>query len=93
MNAHAVPGGSDGPGGVLVCAENYIYYRNQGHPVVRAALPRRADSSTDRGLLVVAAATHRLRDVFFVLLQSELGDVYKVRTRTGLCESDPGPDR
>jgi splicing factor 3B subunit 3 len=24
-----VPGGDDGPGGVLVCAENFIFYRNQ----------------------------------------------------------------
>lgn len=25
----AVPGGADGPGGVLVCAENFIIYKNQ----------------------------------------------------------------
>jgi splicing factor 3B subunit 3 len=24
----AVPGGSDGPGGILICSENYVYYRS-----------------------------------------------------------------
>ena len=27
-----VPGGGDGPGGVLVCAENFIIYNNQVSP-------------------------------------------------------------
>ena len=30
-----VPGGADGPGGVLVCAENFIIYKNQDHEEVR----------------------------------------------------------
>ncbi len=29
-----VPGGADGPGGVLVCAENFIIYKNQDHEEV-----------------------------------------------------------
>lgn len=36
-----VPGGADGPSGVLVCAENFVIYKNQGHPDVRAVIPRR----------------------------------------------------
>ncbi|KAI5084296.1 hypothetical protein GOP47_0000465 [Adiantum capillus-veneris] len=28
----AVPGGGDGPSGVLVCAENFVIYKNQQHP-------------------------------------------------------------
>ena len=32
----------------------------------------------DRGLLIVATATHRQRDLFFFLVQSEVGDIYKV---------------
>jgi hypothetical protein len=27
-----VPGGADGPGGLLVCAENFVIYRNQARP-------------------------------------------------------------
>ncbi len=30
----AVPGGADGPGGCLVCAENFIIYKNQGQDEV-----------------------------------------------------------
>jgi hypothetical protein len=30
----AVPGGADGPGGCLVCAENFIIYKNQDHEEV-----------------------------------------------------------
>jgi hypothetical protein len=29
-----VPGGGDGPGGVLVCAENFVLYKHQGHEEV-----------------------------------------------------------
>ncbi|GKB77826.1 splicing factor 3B subunit 3-like protein, partial [Tanacetum coccineum] len=37
----AVPGGGDGPSGVLVCAENFVIYKNQdpGHPDVCAVIP------------------------------------------------------
>ncbi|KAG6513470.1 hypothetical protein ZIOFF_023800 [Zingiber officinale] len=54
-----VPGGDDGPSGVLVCAENFVIYKNQGHPDVHAVIPRRADLPAERGVLVVSAATHR----------------------------------
>lgn len=41
-----VPGGNDGPGGVLVCAENYITYKNFGdQPDIRAPIPRRRVNS------------------------------------------------
>ena len=69
----AVPGGADGPSGVLVCAENFVIYKNQGHAEVRAVIPRRADLPAERGVLVVAAATHRQRSMFFFLLQVREG--------------------
>ena len=38
----SVPGGSDGPSGVLVCSENYITYKNLGdQPDIRCPIPRR----------------------------------------------------
>ena len=40
-------------------------------------LPRRKDLPNDHGLLITAAAVHRQRDLFFVLVQSECGDLYK----------------
>lgn len=37
-----VPGGSDGPSGVLVCCENYLVYKNFGdQPDLRCPIPRR----------------------------------------------------
>ena len=50
----------------------------QGHDEVRTPIPRREDMTGDRGLLIVATATHRQRDLFFFLVQSEVGDIYKV---------------
>ncbi|KAG6509742.1 hypothetical protein ZIOFF_027747 [Zingiber officinale] len=73
-----VPGGGDGPSGDLVCAENFVIYKNQGHPDVRAVIPRRADLPAERGVLVVSAATHRQKSMFFFLLQTQYGDIFKV---------------
>ena len=76
-----IPGGSDGPGGVLVCAENFILYKSENDPQkeLRAVIPRRNALSGDRGVLIVSSAPHKTkRDGFFVLAQSEYGDVYKV---------------
>ncbi|KAL8162187.1 hypothetical protein V2J09_013676 [Rumex salicifolius] len=73
-----VPGGGDGPSGVLVCAENFVIYKNQGHPEVRAVIPRRLDLPDDRGVLIVSAATHKQKSMFFFLLQTEYGDIFKV---------------
>ena len=54
-----------------------MLYRNHGHPEVRAVIPRRADLPAERGVLIVAAATHRQKTLFF-LLQTEYGDIFKV---------------
>ncbi|GMH39601.1 hypothetical protein BSKO_07499 [Bryopsis sp. KO-2023] len=74
-----VPGGADGPSGVLVCAENFIMYRNMESPEeVRAVIPRRSDLPADRGVLIVTYAMHKRKNMFFFLVQSEYGDIYKV---------------
>lgn len=73
-----VPGGGDGPSGVLVCAENFVIYKNQGHPDVRAVIPRREDLPAERGVLIVSASMHKQKSMFFFLLQTEYGDIFKV---------------
>ncbi|KAG7993042.1 hypothetical protein I3843_02G157400 [Carya illinoinensis] len=73
-----VPGGGDGPSGVLVCAENFVIYKNQGHPDLRAVIPRRVDLPAERGVLIVSAAVHKQKAMFFFLLQTEYGDIFKV---------------
>ncbi|EQC32637.1 hypothetical protein SDRG_09613 [Saprolegnia diclina VS20] len=80
----AVPGGSEGPGGVLVCSEGWITYKNEGHAQIPCRIPQRYQRTDTNGpairgdVLIVATATHKQRDLFFVIVQSELGDLYKV---------------
>jgi len=74
----SVPGEADGPGGVLVCAENFVIWKNEGQPELRAVIPRRGDLPPDRGVLLIAAATHKQKSMFFFLAQSEYGDIYKI---------------
>jgi len=75
----AIPGGTDGPGGVLVLCENWVLYESSSATsALRTPLPRRSDFPNERGLLLVAATLHKSRSGFFALLQSELGDLYKV---------------
>jgi splicing factor 3B subunit 3 len=77
MDLHLlVPGGTDGPGGVLVCAENCIYYRKPNHSVVKINIPRR--SSHSGSLLIISSAMHRTKDKFVIFVQSELGDIYRL---------------
>ncbi|KAG0308305.1 Splicing factor 3B subunit 3 [Dissophora globulifera] len=76
----AVPGGTDGPSGVLVCSEDYITYKHIGSATLTVPIPRREDplEIKERGLLIVSGVVHKMRNSFFLLLQSEEGDLYKV---------------
>lgn len=57
---------------VQVCAENFVIYKRENHPDVRAVIPRREDLPGERGVLIVAHATHKLKSGFFFLLQVRL---------------------
>lgn len=75
-----VPGGTDGPSGVLVCAEDSIYYRHSGRPSHRVPIPRRKGATEDpnRRRVIVSGVMHKMRGAFFFLLQTEDGDLFKV---------------
>ncbi|ORX55119.1 hypothetical protein DM01DRAFT_1407145 [Hesseltinella vesiculosa] len=79
-----VPGGTDGPSGVLVCSENLITYKHQDMPDLRLPIIRRAQPLEDakRGLIISTSTVHKMKinkkTQFFFLLQSEAGDIYKV---------------
>ncbi|KAI5818999.1 CPSF A subunit region-domain-containing protein [Pyronema omphalodes] len=75
-----VPGGADGPSGVLVCAEDCIYYRHVGRLASRVPIPRRRGPTEDpnRKRTIVSGVMHKMRGAFFFLLQSEDGDLFKV---------------
>lgn len=80
-----VPGGNDGPSGVLVCSENYITYKNFGdQPDIRCPIPKRFYDLSDstRTMLLVCSAAHKTKSMFFFLVQSEQGDVFKVTLDT-----------
>lgn len=87
-----VPGGSDGPSGLLVCSESYITYKNFGdQPDIRCPIPRRK-GETDvpgRGILIACSATYKYleeeRRRFFFFIQTELGDVFKTQFE---CDED-----
>lgn len=75
-----VPGGADGPSGVLVCAEDNITYRHINQDAFRVAIPRRRGVTEDpqRKRYITAGVMHKMRGAFFFLLQSEDGDLFKV---------------
>uniref|UniRef100_A0A915JI41 Splicing factor 3B subunit 3 n=1 Tax=Romanomermis culicivorax TaxID=13658 RepID=A0A915JI41_ROMCU len=81
----SVPGGADGPSGVLICSENYIVYKNLGdQPDIRCPIPRRRNDLDDpeRGILIVCSATHKTKNMFFFLVQTEQGDIFKITLET-----------
>jgi len=76
-----VPGGNDGPSGVLICSENYITYKNLGdQPDIRCPIPRRRNDLDDpeRGMIFVCSAAHKTKSMFFFLAQTEQGDIFKI---------------
>ncbi|KAK2157142.1 hypothetical protein NP493_1904g00008 [Ridgeia piscesae] len=80
-----VPGGSEGPSGVLICSENYITYKNFGdQPDIRCPIPRRRNDLDDpeRGMIFVCSATHKTKSMFFFLAQTEQGDIFKITLET-----------
>jgi splicing factor 3B subunit 3 len=80
-----VPGGGEGPSGVLICSENYITYKNFGEQEdIRCPIPRRRNDldDTERGMLFVCSATHKTKSMFFILAQTEQGDIFKITLET-----------
>lgn len=73
-----LPGDTDGPSGVLVCAENKIAYKKPDHEDIVTLIPRREGMPLDQPLLITSYAILKQKDHFFVLLQSEMGDLYRV---------------
>ncbi|CUG48917.1 Hypothetical protein, putative [Bodo saltans] len=85
----AVPGDS-GPGGVLVCTDTELVWesvasRNSASqqsiapPPIKVEIPRRSDLSfQSQDPMIVAHAITRLPKRFFLLMQNELGDLFRV---------------
>eukprot|EP00730_Choanoeca_flexa_P003436 TRINITY_DN11412_c0_g1_i1.p1 TRINITY_DN11412_c0_g1~~TRINITY_DN11412_c0_g1_i1.p1 ORF type:complete len:1210 (+),score=373.66 TRINITY_DN11412_c0_g1_i1:24-3653(+) len=76
-----VPGGGDGPSGVLVCREGEIIWRTSGdHMPVRIQIPRRLDALREsKPTIINAWCMHKRKREFFFLLQTEEGDLFRLR--------------
>ncbi|KAK3946289.1 Pre-mRNA-splicing factor rse-1 [Diplogelasinospora grovesii] len=90
-----VPGGTDGPSGVLVCGEENVTYRHSNQDAFRVPIPRRRGPTEDpqRKRTIVSGVMHKLKGnagAFFFLLQTEDGDLFKV-TLDMLEDSDGNP--
>ena len=85
-----VPGGADGPSGVLVCGEDNITYRHSNQDAFRVPIPRRRGitENPERKRFITAGVMHKMRGAFFFLLQSEDGDLFKVTL--DMVEDDNG---
>ncbi|GLG92316.1 Splicing factor 3B subunit 3 [Gryllus bimaculatus] len=80
-----VPGGEDGPSGILICSENYLTYKHLGDQMdIRCPIPRRRNDLDDpeRGMIFVCSATHKTKSMFFFLAQTEQGDIFKITLET-----------
>ncbi|XMA08632.1 hypothetical protein WAI453_001423 [Rhynchosporium graminicola] len=88
-----VPGGTDGPSGVLVCGDDNITYRHSNQEAFRVAVPRRRGATEDpkRKRVIVGGVMHKLKGAagaFFFLLQTDDGDLFKVTIE--MVENDDG---
>jgi len=58
-----------------------VTYKNTGAQAdIRCPIPRRRNDLDDpeRGMIFICSATHRTKSMFFFLLQTEQGDIFKV---------------
>ncbi len=86
-----VPGGQDGPGGVLVLGENCVQYASEsGDVLLTAPLPRRYTTADQKGVLLVACASMVNKKVSVFLAQSEYGDLYRIHLGTERDDAEEG---
>lgn len=72
-----IPSGTSGPGGVLICGEGKLTYRNLEKDVnVEVLIPKRKNETTQA--LVAASCMLKQKNTFFILIQTELGDLWKL---------------
>jgi splicing factor 3B subunit 3 len=73
-----IPADPEGPGGVIVVCENFIVYKKVDHDDRECPIPRRNDMDQDRKLFIINYTIHKQKNLFFFIIQSDLGDMYKV---------------
>lgn len=68
----SVPGGKEGPGGVLVFAADTVIHHGNGNSS-KVSLPRSDYDST-----IIAGTLHQSQDLFFYIVQNQKGDLFKI---------------
>ena len=63
---------------MLVCIDDYIVYRHPDQPPHIVPIPVRENASIHRGSMIVASVLHKMKTSFFLLVQNEDGDLFKV---------------
>jgi splicing factor 3B subunit 3 len=75
-----VPGGNDGPGGVLLFSPGFIYHHKpRAGNASTAATPRIKLPTSHANSLLTAWALVKTKSVFFFFLQFEGGDLFKLK--------------
>lgn len=94
----SVPGGYDGPSGILVCSEGMIQYRCPFKPTHYVPIPTRGNGMSTKSI-IVSSVVHKMKNAFFILIQNQFGDVFKVtleytttqETKYDVIGGDVGP--
>lgn len=92
-----VPLERGGPGGVLVCTDtdlqwesvstNRVFTGGSAPPVLRIPIPRRSDlESVSMDPMTIAHCCIMVSKGFFLMMQTELGDLFRVQLDTRLIE-------
>lgn len=72
----AIPGGEDGPSGVIVCTTGFLWYFDLKQRAQVVPIPR--TSATAEVPFIVCGAVHSHQGDFLVLVQSQSGTIYNV---------------
>lgn len=69
------------PGGVLIFCENYVMYKGLDGVSKMSYFQQRFEniySEHKKGVMIVNYSIYKRKEIFFVIAQSELGDLYKI---------------
>jgi len=70
-------------GGVVVCSADSLEYIKPNVESLRVHLPRREWDAAEREALIISSASLQTKGVFFSLLQTERGDLFKLSVGNG----------
>ncbi|EGR33979.1 splicing factor subunit 130kda, putative [Ichthyophthirius multifiliis] len=77
----SIPGGQEGPGGVVIVCEDFLIYKGtKGERICQ--FPKRFSADTNSKIMINTFGFHKQKEFFFFLLQTELGDLFKLEIQS-----------